>query len=329
VAGKAGSLPVYRHKKAKSLTNMDDPIRCAICRSSNTAQLLKARDHLSGDEFEVFRCRQCDGGFTVPAPENVERYYPASYRDYQPWSRRILESMYRRQTRRWSRTMGAAGLALEIGCGHGWMLNALRSHGWHVCGIERNAASARFATQELHLPVLVGDLGALQATPTFDLMIMHHVLEHLPNTQEILFQCAQRLTESGTLIIAVPNRSSWQFRASGPQWFHLDVPRHLAHFTPASLTRACEQAGLRVEKIRYVSLDQDPFGWMVSFLNLMGFPQTRWLHWLAGRDRELSLKNIAMLLLSPPLLLAGFFLAPASWIARAGACMEVHAVKAS
>jgi SAM-dependent methyltransferase len=306
---------------------MDAPHRCLICQFSDTAPLLNARDHLTGDDFQVFVCKQCGGAFTTPMPQNLERYYPASYRDYRPWSRRIFEFMYRLQTRRWSRNLGAPGFALEIGCGHGWMLNALRSHGWRVCGTERNPASARFATKELHLPVVVGDLSALHATPTFDLMIMHHVLEHLPNPQGMLRQCAERLNDSGTLIVAVPNRASWQFRASGAQWFHLDVPRHLSHFTPACLERICASAGLRVARIRYVSLDQDPFGWMVSSLNCMGFPQTRWLHWLAGRDRELSFKNVVMLLLSPLLLLAGFFLAPASWLARAGACMEVHIVR--
>jgi hypothetical protein len=82
-----------------------------------------------------------------------------------------------------------------------------------------------------------------------------------------------------------------------------------------------------VERVRVISLDQDPFGWMVSLLNDMGFPQTRWLHWLAGRDRELSLTNVSMFLLSPFLLLAGFVLAPVSWIAGAGAVMEVHATR--
>jgi hypothetical protein len=84
-----------------------------------------------------------------------------------------------------------------------------------------------------------------------------------------------------------------------------------------------------VQHVRFVSLDQDPFGWMVSWLNCMGFPQTRWLHWLAGRDRELSLTNVSMLLLSPFLLLAGFVLALISWLAQAGACMEVHAGKSA
>ena len=303
------------------------PSCCSICQSADTVPLLNARDHLSGDRFDVFLCKQCDGAFTTPVPSELERYYPPAYRDYQPWSRRIFEFMYRRQTRRWTRTMSKPGLALEIGCGHGWMLDALRSQGWRVCGTERNPASARFATQELHLPVIVGDLRALRPEPTFDLMIMHHVLEHLPDPQQLLRQCGERLRKGGTLIVAVPNRASWQFRVSGAQWFHLDVPRHLSHFTPACLERICRSAGLLVARLRFVSLDQDPFGWMVSLLNRMGFPQTRWLHWMAGHDRMLSLKNAAMLVLSPLLLLAGFLLAPVSWMARAGACMEVHVIK--
>jgi 2-polyprenyl-3-methyl-5-hydroxy-6-metoxy-1,4-benzoquinol methylase len=306
---------------------MSEPVRCAICQSTNTGKLLKAFDHLTGDEFAVFRCTQCDGAFTVPVPANLDRYYPRSYRNYRPGSRKIFEFMYRLQTRRWSRAFGKPGAVLEVGCGHGWMLNGLRSDGWRVFGMERNAASARFASTQLQLPVMVGDLDALRAEPTFDLIIMHHVLEHLPDPQSILRQCAERLKSGGTLIVCVPNRASWQFRASGAHWFHLDVPRHLTHFTPACLSHVCESAGLRVERVRFVSLDQDPFGWMVSLLNGMGFPQTRWLHWLAGHDRELSLTNVSMFLQSPFLLLAGFVLAPVSWIAGAGAVMEVHATR--
>jgi SAM-dependent methyltransferase len=312
-------------KGLKARFIMNDSVCCVICRSTNTTELLTAADHLTGDQFTVFLCKECDGAFTVPVPENLDRYYPASYRNYQPWSRRIFEMMYRLQTRRWSRQLGKPGLALEIGCGHGWMLNALRGDGWQVCGVERNQASARFATQKLGLPVIVGDLEALGAAPTFDLIIMHHVLEHLANPQQILQQCAERLKEGGTLIICVPNRGSWQFRVSSAKWFHLDVPRHLTHFTPACLGRICEHVGLQVKSVRYVSPDQDPFGWMVSCLNCLGFPQTRWLHWLAGRDRELTLTNLSMFLLSPFLLLAGLVVTPISWLARAGACMEVHA----
>ena len=306
---------------------MTNSVRCVVCQSENTRKLLQASDHLTQDVFEVWLCRDCDGAFTASVPANLDRYYPAMYRNYGRWSRGIFEMMYRVQTRRWSRAFGTPGRVLEVGCGHGWMLNALRAYGWQVCGMERSEGSARFAIQELHLPVLVGDLEALQSEPTFDLIVMHHVLEHLPEPRTVLRQCAERLKEGGTLLICVPNRGSWQFRMSGARWFHLDVPRHLTHFTPACLNHACAATGLRVKEVRFVSLDQDPFGWMVSMLNCLGFPQTRWLHWLAGRDNEPSLTNAAMLLLSPFLLPIGFVLAPLSWLAKAGACMEVQAVK--
>jgi SAM-dependent methyltransferase len=306
---------------------MNESPRCELCKAPNAELLWSARDHLTGDAFNVFYCKQCDGAFTGGLPENLDKYYPPTYRNYGSWSRRIFEFMYRMQTKRWSKTFGPPGSVLEIGCGHGWMLNALRGYGWQVCGLERSEASASFAANELKLPVHVGDLNALEAKPAFDLIVMHHVLEHLPNPAEILRQCAARLKENGTVVVAVPNRASWQFRASGPKWFHLDVPRHLSHFTPECLQRLCEPAGLHVERVRYVSLDQDPFGWMVSFLNLLGFPQTRWLHWMAGRERGLFLQNAGMLLLSPPLLLAGFILAPLSWMAGAGAVMEAQIVK--
>jgi SAM-dependent methyltransferase len=308
---------------------MNDPVQCVVCESFHTTELLRAADHLTRDSFQVWICKDCDGAFTSPVPANLDRYYPPMYRNYGPLSRRIFEMMYRLQTRRWARTFGKPGSVLEIGCGHGWMLNALRGYGWEVRGLERDQTSARHAIEELHLPVTVGGLDALPPAPTFDLILMHHVLEHLPEPRTILRHCAERLKEGGTLVIAVPNRGSWQFQMSGAKWFHLDVPRHLTHFTPGSLQRACETFGLKVKEVRFVSVDQDPFGWMVSMLNCLGFPQTRWLHWLAGRDNELTLTNVSMLLLSPFLLLAGFFLAPVSWTSDAGACMEVQAVKPS
>ena len=302
-------------------------IPCHVCGSTDSTPFLRGRDHASGDWFELQRCRACGLVFIDPLPSDLGRYYHPTYRRYPPWAHNLIQSMYRLQANRWARERGHSGCALEIGCGEGWMLAALRRKGWQVLGTERTAASARFAVQENHLHMVVGNLDALQPTPRFDLIFMHHVLEHMPDPLVTLRACSRLLKPDGVLLIIVPNLASWQFRWTRQHWFHLDVPRHVTHFTPATLSQALEKAGFRAQHIRYVSLDQDPFGWMVSLLNLLGFPQTRWLHWLTGAHREPSLTNLLMLLLSPLLLVIAFILAPLSWLAHAGACMEVRAVR--
>jgi SAM-dependent methyltransferase len=300
---------------------------CPICASTDATLFLRARDHVSGDWFELQQCPACKLVFVSPPPPDLGRYYHPYYRRYRPLAQRIFRHMYRVHAHAWARQLGRTGRALEIGCGDGWMLASLRDIGWRVLGTERSAESAQFAVHQQGLAVIVGELGALKPAPAFDLIFMHHVLEHLPDPMTTLRQCVALLKPGGTLIVAVPNFASWQFRVSRQGWFHLDVPRHLVHFSPQSLTDAMQRAGLRVESVRFVSFDQDPFGWMVSLLNRLGFPQTRWLHWLGGREREPSLSNVAMLLLSPALLALGFVLAPLSWLMRAGACMEVRAVR--
>lgn len=42
---------------------------------------------------------------------------------------------------------------------------------------------------------------------------------------------------------SVPNCQSWEFRAFGPNWYALQVPTHLSHFTPRSLSRLLVGAG--------------------------------------------------------------------------------------
>jgi len=302
-------------------------IPCPICAHTDAVSFLRGRDHASGEWFELQRCPHCELVFIGSPPTNLADYYHTSYRQYRPWTHRIFRFLYGRHARSWSRQLSHKGRALEIGCGEGWMLAALRSEGWSVVGVERSVASGRFAATENRLPLLVGGLEAFKPVPTFDLIFMHHVLEHLPDPLTTLRHSAALLRPGGSLLVVVPNLASWQFRFARAGWFHLDVPRHLTHFTPAALRHALNRVGLRIENIRFVSIDQDPFGWLVSILNRLGFPQTRWLHWLAGHERGLTLANLGMLVLSLPLLMLGFFLAALSWLAGAGACMEVRAVQ--
>jgi hypothetical protein len=110
---------------------------------------------------------------------------------------------------------------------------------------------------------------------------------------------------------------------------HLDVPRHLCHFSPEAIERALVAAGFRVSRIDFRSFEHDPFGWVQSILDRIGFEQGVLVKTLArmGERRSGPLATLAAAVLAVPLGALGLALAIASWRAGAGAVMEVWAVR--
>jgi hypothetical protein len=63
------------------------------------------------------------------------------------------------------------------------------------------------------------------------------------------------LTEKGKIFIAVPNYTSYDAQHYGQFWAAYDVPRHLYHFSPASMKNLVEQHGLIIKKIKPMWFD--------------------------------------------------------------------------
>jgi SAM-dependent methyltransferase len=310
------------------LTHSTD--RCCLCQSSKSGAFLEcATDYVTGETFQVRRCAYCGLAFTYPQPVSMDRFYPSRYRRYSWFVQAILEFLYRRRVRSWVQGLGSSGRALEVGCGAGWMLCALRQQGWKVVGNERTFQGAVCASSMNNLPVFVGGLAALKLEPRFDLIILFQVLEHLSDPLETLQQCAMLLKPGGSLVVAVPNLDSWQARLAGPSWYHLDVPRHLFHFSTRSLSTILELVGLTIHRIRFSSLEHDPYGWAQSFLNLLGFRQNLLTKALMGLDRRsvLSPAGFIMAFIGSLLMIPSLLLAVSSWLAEAGALVEIQAVK--
>ena len=61
------------------------------------------------------------------------------------------------------------------------------------------------------VPMIVGGLNALNPAARFDLIVLHHVLEHLPDPMQTLRDCARHLAPQGRLVLEVPNLGGWQF----------------------------------------------------------------------------------------------------------------------
>jgi 2-polyprenyl-3-methyl-5-hydroxy-6-metoxy-1,4-benzoquinol methylase len=146
------------------------------------------------------------------------------------------------------------GRLLDYGCGSGWFAARMRDRGWRVTVMDFNADSLALASKRYDLPAVPGSLpNPRVAAGSFDVITLGSVLEHVPNPHRLIEGAARALTADGLLVVSVPCISSWGFRTFGPNWFGLDLPRHLLHFTPLTLRKLLEQHGLQVRECRMVA----------------------------------------------------------------------------
>ena len=300
-------------------------INCPLCQSP-TKSLFVANDFITHQDFSVLKCEQCNVGITWSQPNDLNEFYPSDYRTFAPFTRWLLQNLYRSAVKSWIRNLGFSGKALEIGCGNGWMLNALSENGWEVMGFERNEEQAKRVARDCGFQVFSGDLGQIK-DQKFDLILLFNVIEHLSHPKEVLQQCRELLTERGVLILNAPNLTSWQSRLTGPDWAHLDVPRHLFHFSQKSFEVTLESCGMEITRVYTVSWIHDPYGWVASLLNRIGFEKNRLTRELTRKNFKgfLNFSGVLLALGAVVLAVPSLILSLLSWCFKSGALIEVWA----
>jgi SAM-dependent methyltransferase len=142
---------------------------------------------------------------------------------------------------------------LEIGPAGGANLARYVAVGWNVTAVEPSPGLAAIAARRAGIPsdrvVSVPAEEAEFDENRFDLIVMFHVIEHLHDPVGVLGGARRWLSEGGTLEIGCPNYASLERRLFGRFWIGLDVPRHLYHFTPATLSAMLEKVGFEVTSI--------------------------------------------------------------------------------
>ncbi len=308
--------------------------------SAEADTLFDARDPSTGDTFTIVRCRQCDLARTAPAPSEAELdgYYPKGYHSttkrYRGGMDRVLSMVHSSRIRTIERLLGGPGSVLDIGCGPGVLINQMRSRGWRVRGTERSPSAAAQARDVFHLDVSAVDVDTLVAEgTTYDAVVLWHVAEHLRAPHETVRGIAQLLRPGGVLLIAVPNFGSPEARIGRDGWFHLDVPRHLVHFTAATLTAILKPAGLRPVKVTYLVPEYDVFSFVQTAENRLGLPPNLLYDVLRRPEARLRRQQSSRVLagvavgLAIPLSVAAMIVAPIAASARRSATIAVYAVR--
>jgi len=135
------------------------------------------------------------------------------------------------------------GTFLDVGCSVGILLDVAGHNGFEVKGVEFSRWASEFARQQGFDVVTGGLIEAAYPEKSFDVVVMNHVLEHIPEPLEVIVEIRRILKDDGLLVIGVPNFGSHMAQLMKGKWFSLMPDQHIWQFTRESLVKLLRMAG--------------------------------------------------------------------------------------
>lgn len=220
--------------------------------------------------FEYGECPQCASLQILKDPPNLADYYPPDYYSLKPppvrprkaTALRTAAARFLLNPRNPLAGLVAARLArkypfflwcrlarcgidskiLDLGCGTGGLLRRMQRYGFR----DLTGLDPYMPTETDEPGFRLGRAGLTSTAELFDLIMMHHVLEHMPNPAGAFADAKARLRPGGKLLVRIPLAASHTWRLYRENWFNLDPPRHLLVPSRRGLEALAARSGLRV-----------------------------------------------------------------------------------
>ena len=217
---------------------MGAPDTCKICEgrlelrypgtaADVTAALLSPTNHRPGEYGDLYRCVRC-GTLQQPrlplGPELAALY------------RQMRDDAYLAEEDGRRRTAGRildliaehvpSGRLLDVGCGHGLLLDEARARGYATEGVEVSESAVGHARDALGLTIHQLPFAEVDAEPgSYDVIVLADVLEHFDDPRAALRRCSALLRPGGLLCVVTPDPASRTARVAGARWWAL-LPAH-------------------------------------------------------------------------------------------------------
>jgi 2-polyprenyl-3-methyl-5-hydroxy-6-metoxy-1,4-benzoquinol methylase len=204
---------------------------CRVCRGElelrvpgavmlGDAEALAPTSHRPGRHGDLFACRECGSVQQLQLPPG-ERLHDL-YRGMSDAAYLEEEAGRRATARRTLDAIGAhvpGGRLLDVGCGHGLLLDEARRRGYDVVGLELSASAVAYARGTLGLDVREEPFERFADAGRFDAIVLADVLEHLEAPGRALDACVELLRPGGVLCVITPDPSSITARLAGRRWW--------------------------------------------------------------------------------------------------------------
>ncbi len=156
--------------------------------------------------------------------------------------------------------LNGKGRLLDIGAGEGTLIKVANERGWEAEGTELSSVMIKYIREDLGFTIHQGILEDISLpAASFDAIVLNHVLEHVKNPKTTLEKVGELLRPDGLVRIEIPNLASLsshlkscqsKMRLKKNPWKHYSTDHHFWFFTPVSLTRTLETAGLSLVTMR-------------------------------------------------------------------------------
>lgn len=254
-------------------------MECRICGNSEGNTTYKVREMMMGlrEEFSYYQCSRCKCLQITEIPDNISKYYSRDYYSFQSnesphWVMKIIKDkrnqyavfnrsfigklLYKKYPKEDLRSLSHLDLnkntkILDVGCGRGRLLRALHRLGFkNLTGIDpfikeevvKIGGNSKIFKKRLH-----------QLEGQWDLIMMHHVFEHMPDPEYVLGNLSRLLSTGGDCLIRIPVTQSKAWKKFRENWVQLDPPRHYFIHSPKSIEHLFSESDLELTKVIYDS----------------------------------------------------------------------------
>lgn len=229
----------------------NEAIECRLCGSFDCDEPIQIKEMMFGtrEVFDYVRRKACDTLQILEIPPDLGRHYPSDYYSFTP-----PQSSLRQRIRRlfkperlpdWLNGIGKEATVLDIGSGGGLLLHQMYDWGFRsLIGYDPFLSECQDLRSGIRLTNIIPQ-------GQFDLVMMHHALEHVPDPRESLRLARDYTRDGGQIVIRIPVRQGYAWRTYGPHWAHLDPPRHLTLWTVQGFTQFAERCGLKTKSFGF------------------------------------------------------------------------------